>query len=97
MNTEVCRKNRAFQQFTKRFESRKNLVLEQCVSMRSMRCIIEHYPRSYQIYITQMATTKGTHLGLQPERSAIIHGVIQSFAQYANNRRCPRSADFTQI
>lgn len=43
MNTEAYRKNRAFQQFTNRFESRKNLALEQYESVHSMRCIVEHY------------------------------------------------------
>lgn len=89
MNIDVCRKNSAIQRSTNRFESRKNLTLEHCGSARSMRCFIEHNPRSYQIYTTQMTITKGILLGLQPERRAIIHGVIESFAQYASNRRYP--------
>lgn len=36
-----------------------------------------------------MTKMKGILLGLQPERRAIIHGVIESFAQYANNGRYP--------
>ena len=89
MNTEVCRKHSAIQQYTTRFESRKNLALKHCGSARSMRCFIERYPRSYQIYTAQMTITKGILLGLQPERRANIHNVIESFAQYANNGRYP--------
>ena len=89
MNTAACRKNRTLQWQRNRFESRKNLTLEQCGSTRSMRCFIEHHPRSYQIYTAQMTNMKGILLGLQPERSAIIHSVIESFAQYANNGRYP--------
>ena len=36
-----------------------------------------------------MTNMKGILLGLQPERRAIIHGVIESFAQYASNGRYP--------
>ena len=89
MNTSACRKNRALQWQRNRFESRKNLALEQCGSARSMRCFIEHNPRSYQIYTAQMTKMKGILLGLQPERRAIIHSVIESFAQYASNGRYP--------
>lgn len=52
MNTSACRKSRALQWQRNRFESRKNLTLEQRRSARSMRCFIEHHPRSYQIYGT---------------------------------------------
>lgn len=89
MNTSACRKTRALQWQRNRFESRKNLTLEQCGSARSMRCFIEHHPRSYQIYTAQMTNMKGILLGLQPERRAIIHDVIESFAQYASNGRYP--------
>ena len=89
MNTSACRKNRALQWQRNRFESRKNLTLEQRRSARSMRCFIEHHPRSYQIYTAQMTNMKGILLGLQQERRAIIHGVIESFAQYASNGRYP--------
>ena len=89
MNTSACRKNRALQWQRNRFESRKNLTLEQRRSARSMRCFIEHHPRSYQIYTAQMTNMKGILLGLQPERRAIVHGVIESFAQYASNGRYP--------
>jgi hypothetical protein len=89
MNTSACRKTRALQWQRNRFESRKNLTLEQCGSARSMRCFIEHHPRSYQIYTAQMTNMKGILLGLQPERRAIIHCVIESFAQYASNGRYP--------
>lgn len=89
MNTEVCRKHSANQRYTTGFKSRKNLALEHCGSARNMRCFIERYPRSNQIYTTQMTITKGILLGLQPERRANIHNVIESFAQYANNRRYP--------
>lgn len=89
MNTAACRENRALQWQRNRFESRKNLTLEQSGSTRSMRCFIEHHPRSYQIYMAQMTKMKGILLGLQPERRAIIHGVIESFAQYANGGRYP--------
>lgn len=87
MNIAVCRKSRAIQQYTNRFESRKNLSTKQCRSVRNMRCFVEHPPRSYQIYTEQMTITNGILLGLQPERRAIIHGVIKAFAQYANNGR----------
>lgn len=80
MNIDACRKNSVIQRSTNRFESRKNLALEQCGSARSMRCFIEHNPRSYQIYTAQMTKMKGILLGLQPERRAIIYGVIESFA-----------------
>ena len=89
MNIDACRKNSAIQRSTNRFESRKNLTLEQRRSARSMRCFSEHHPRSYQIYTAQMTNMKGILLGLQPERRAIIHGVIESFAQYASNGRYP--------
>lgn len=89
MNTSACRKNRALQWQRNRFKSRKNLALEHCGSARSMRRFVWHHPRSYQIYTAQMTITKGILLGLQPERRAIIHGVIESFAQYANNGRYP--------
>ena len=89
MNTSACRKNRTLPWQRNRFESRKNLTLEQCGSARSMRCFIEHYPRSYQIYTAQMTNMKGILLGLQPERRAIIHDVIESFAQYTSNGRYP--------
>ena len=89
MNTSACRKNRALQWQRNRFESRKNLTLEQRRSARSMRCFSEHHPRSYQIYTAQMTNMKGILLGLQPERRAIIHGVIESFAQYASIGRYP--------
>lgn len=89
MNTSACRKNGALQWQRNRFESRKNLTLEQRRSARSMRCFIEHHPRSYQIYTAPMTNMKGILLGLQPERHAIIHGVIESFAQYANSGRYP--------
>ena len=85
MNTSACRKNRALQWQKNRFESRRNLTLEQRGSARSMRCFIEHNPRSYQIYTAQMTNMKGILLGLQPEWRAIIHGVTASFAQHANN------------
>ena len=51
MNTAACRENRGLQWQRNRFESRKNLTLEQGGSARSMHCFIEHYPRSYQIYM----------------------------------------------
>ena len=89
MNTSACRKNRALQWQKHRFESRKSLTLERCGPVRSMRCFIEYNPHSYQIYMAQMTKMKGILLGLQPERRAIIHGVIESFAQYANNGRYP--------
>ena len=89
MNTSACRKNRTLQWQRNRFESRKSLALEQCGSTRSMRCFIEHNPRFYQIYTAQVTKMKGILLGLQPERRAIIHGVIESFAQYASNGRYP--------
>ncbi len=96
MNTSAYRKNIALQWQRNRFESHKNLALEQCGSARSMRRFIEHSPRSYQIYTAQMTKKKGILLGLQPERHAIIHGVIESFAQYANNGRYQWSKFFTQ-
>lgn len=89
MNTSACRKTRSLQWQRNRFESRKNLTLEQGGSTRSMRCFIEHHPRFYQIYTAQVTKMKGIRLGLQPERRAIIHGVIESFAQYANGGRYP--------
>ena len=60
MNTSACRKNRALQWQRNRFESRKNLTLEQRRSARSMRCFIEHHPRSYQIYTAQMTNMKAS-------------------------------------
>ena len=89
MNTSACRKTRSLQWQRNRFESRKNLTLEQGGSTRSMRCFIEHHPRFYQIYTAQMTKMKGILLGLQPERHAIIHDVVKSFAQYANSGRYP--------
>ena len=89
MNIDACRKNSAIQRSTNRFESRKSLTLGRCGPVRSMRCFIEHHPRSYQIYTAPMTNMKGILLGLQPERRAIIHGVIESFAQYASNGRYP--------
>ena len=89
MNIDACRKNSAIQRSTNRFESRKSLALEQCGSTRSMSCFIEHHPRFYQIYTAQVTKMKGILLGLQPERHAIIHDVVESFAQYANSGRYP--------
>ena len=89
MNTSACRKTRSLQWQRNRFESRKNLTLEQGGSTRSMRCFIEHHPRFYQIYTAQVTKMKGILLGLQPERHAIIHDVVESFAQYANSGRYP--------
>lgn len=54
MNTSACRKTRSLQWQRNRFESRKNLTLEQGGSTRSMRCFIEHHPRFYQIYTAQV-------------------------------------------